>query len=548
MKYGLFSVKHCAACALFAGLSLAGVKTAVAQPDVTDFFQSALTCVLVEPLLADMPVESVYAQEGTTCAAAVPDESDRTYFTDTSCLTPLNFEATSLASHCDLLLDSDQLGEGAGVTTPVWTLSPGSRLDVGARPLDNVPQPYLQRLVYRNIDTDRGVCSLEMRVYANSPITVDDVTRPSLLALHGGSWSARGFGFFGLELTIPHYVEQGFVVYAPFYRLLGDSEGSAACNQASIQEIADDASAALDWVADNAVSYGSSPVPVVFGQSAGAHLATSLLVNEPERVAGAVLFYPPTDFTDFTLRAQQGLYTDEQGLGILERVLGVGANTADINASPIPENSFPIRIVEQGIEVPPVMMVHGMRDTLVEARQSVRLCDALSGRLLQAVDDEVNELATLREVIACGANSELHLISEGQHALDVCFADSPVSTDLCPSGSDASRAEVSSAIGEAAVFAASLSLSGADSTDNDGSSGSAGSGDNNAESGDDVIDMDSQSQSSGSGGGGIGYWWLIALSLCLIRKFKSVGREHVNCTVKQSNEKRSIPWLAIRSR
>jgi len=356
------TLSRCAAFALVAGVSFTGGKLAFAQTSLPDIFQSELTCALISPLLADMPVEPVYTLEGLDCTAVLPDDSDSIFFTDPTCLTPLDYETTSLASHCSLLADSDQLGEGAGITTPVWTLSPGSRLDVGARPLEGVVQPYLQRLIYRTINTDRGVCSLEMRVYATSPAVGNEQIKPSLLALHGGSWSARGFGFFGLELTIPHYVEQGFVVYAPFYRLLGDSEGSAACNQASILEVAEDASAALAWVAENAASYGSSSVPVVFGQSAGAHLATSLLVNEPENVAGAVLFYPPTDFT---------------------------------------------------------------------------------GETLQAVDVEVDEIATLREVIACGDDSELHLIREGQHALDVCFASSLLATDACPSGSNESRLELS---------------------------------------------------------------------------------------------------------
>lgn len=511
-------LSRCAAFALVAGISFTAGKLAVAQTSLPDIFESELTCALISPLLADMPVEPVYTLEGLDCTAVVPDDSDSIFFTDPTCLTPLDYQATSLTSYCSLLADSDRLGEGAGVTTPVWTLSPGSRLDVGARPLEGVVQPYLQRLIYRTINTDRGVCSLEMRVYAKSPAVGNEQIQPSLLALHGGSWSARGFGFFGLELTIPHYVEQGFVVYAPFYRLLGDSEGSAACNQASILEVAEDASAALAWVADNAASYGSSSVPVVFGQSAGAHLATSLLVNEPDRVAGAVLFYPPTDFTDFALRAQQGLYTDEQGLGILERVLGGVADTADINASPIPENSFPIRIVEQDIAVPPVMMVHGQQDTLVEARQSVRLCDALSGEMLQAVDVEVDEIATLREVIACGDDSELHLIREGQHALDVCFARSLLATDACPSGSNDSRLEVSATIAEATAFAARQSASVAVATGGsgagagDGSNDGAGDGSDDANGENAVEETENGSQVQSSSSGGVaGYWWLAIL-------------------------------------
>lgn len=440
------------------GALLVSAAPANAQElELKDIFQSVLTCALIEPVFAEMPVNPVYTQVSGDCSAVVPRSSDINYFTDATCQVPLLFESTTLLNHCGLLLNPDQLGEGIGISTPTWTISPGSRLDLGARSLDGIVQPYLQRQIYRTVDTPRGTCSLEMRIYADSPQPLNNETRPSLLALHGGSWSARGFGFFGLELTIPHYVQQGFVVYAPFYRLLGDSEGSPACNQSTIDQIADDASAALAWVEENASQYQSAPVPVVFGQSAGAHLATSLLVNEPDNVAGAILFYPPTDFTDFALRAQQGFYTDEQGLGILERVIGVEADLADISVSPIPENSFPVRIVEQAIDVPPVMMVHGMRDSLVEARQSVRLCDALAGRMLQEPDSEVDNIATLRQSIACGADSQLQLVREGQHALDVCIADTPLPTDLCPSGTSASRAEVSMAIGEAVAFAAILS-------------------------------------------------------------------------------------------
>ena len=494
-------------CALFAASNLLYSGIVTSQPSLIDKLESALTCVLVESLLAEMPVEPVYAQDGAVCAEVVPDESERNYFTDSSCLTPLDFEVTTLGSHCDLLLDPVDLGEGSGVNEPVWTLSPGSRLDVGARPLDGVIQPYLQRQIYTNIDTPRGVCSLEMRVYANSPVVSNELTRPSLLALHGGSWSVRGFGFFGLELTIPHYVQQGFVVYAPFYRLLDNEEGSAACNQATIMEIEEDASTALAWVADNAADYGSSTTPVVFGQSAGAHLATSLLVNEPEKVAGAVLFYPPTDFTDFTSRVQQGSYTDEQGLGILERVLGVSAEVADISVSPIPENSFPIRIVEQGIEVPPVMMVHGMQDSLVEARQSIRLCDALGGQMHRAYDDKVEGPPGLREIIPCGTDSEVQLIKEGQHALDLCIVSVFFPTDLCPSGSEDSRQEVSAAIADATLFAARVSASG----------GNGSGKKSSVEVGGDIAANDaaveSEAQSPFLERGGVDYWWLILLSI-----------------------------------
>lgn len=441
---------------------------AVAQqlPDIDDIFRNELACLLIEPLLADMQVSPVYEQ-ASGCRSVEPDDDpNAVYFLDESCQVPLAFEPTPLIDHCRVLVDSTGLGEGQGIEEPVWTLPPGTRIDVGARSLENLTQPYLQRQIYRTIETTAGTCSLEMRIYASRPSANDQnlsgepmPTQPSLLALHGGSWSARGFGFFGLELTIPHFVEQGFVVYAPFYRLLGNSEGSAACHDASIAEVVEDAQAALSWVQDHAAEFGSSEKPVVFGQSAGAHLAASLAVYDPERVAAAVLFYPPTDFTDFALRAQSGFYTNEQGLSILDRVLGIPADQVDINLSPVPENSFPQQILENDLSVPAMFIMHGMADELVEPRQSVRLCDALAGRELGQTDEPIDPVTAIREQIECGAESRLQLIREGQHALDICVEDAVVATDLCLSGSDASRQQVSLAIAEAVGFARSRTLS-----------------------------------------------------------------------------------------
>jgi len=438
---------------LIAACFMFSFNSALAQDDssLSSLFENTLTCLVVEPLLADANVQPLYQQTAEGCTAIIPnDDRASNYFSDASCLQAIDYAPTSLLSHCALLTDPSSLGEGDGLVEQQWTQSPGTRLDLGARSLDGVQQPYLQRSIYRTIESTRGTCQLEMRVYSPAPGVR---SQGSLLAFHGGSWSARGFGFFGLELTIPHFIDKGFVVYAPFYRLLGTSEGSDACNDASIVDVVDDAEAALTWVRENAQRFGSAAKPVVFGQSAGAHLAGSLAVNFPEDVAAGVLFYPPTDFTDFALRVREGYYTNSQGLSILDRVIGMSANEADLNVSPIPENSFPIRIVEEGLTLPPIFMLHGMQDDLVEARQPIRLCDALAGRELLPLDQDAPVLSGLSEVLDCGSESELHLIQEGKHALDVCVLDTRIPTDLCPSGSSASRSAVSAAIGVAGEFA-----------------------------------------------------------------------------------------------
>lgn len=426
---------------------------AIADDDIAigDIFRSELACRLIEPVFADMPVAPVFAMEGGACVATVP-ENNADYFTDAACTEPLAYQQTTLRDHCAVLLDNTGLGETTNDSVN-WTLPPGTRIDVGARPLTGVSQPYMQERLYREITTDRGTCRLAMRVYKSHPTASEE--RP-LLALHGGSWSARGFGFFGLEFTVPHFVAEGFTVYAPFYRLIDEKEGSPACHLADIEEVVSDASAALDWIQAESASYGDTGTPVVFGQSAGAHLAARLLLDRPDDVAGGVLFYPPTDFTDFVLRIRNGRYDNPTGLDILDSVIANDAASADLNATPIPENSLPIRIVEGGLQLPPMFLLHGVVDDLVEARQSVRLCDALAGRALIEAEQSISELSRLREVLSCGDDSTLQLIQQGQHALDVCIESTIIPTDLCLSGNEASRIEVANAIGDAARFANTL--------------------------------------------------------------------------------------------
>jgi len=448
---------RCAVALVISASSWLPFKAEAQSLDIKDILRSELACALLDPVFAEMPAAPLFTSTENGCEAAVPDSSRREYYLDETCLDPINFVPTDLVEHCALLLDSTGLGEGVGISGDQWTLPPGTRFDLGARSLENVQQPYLQRTIYRRVDTSAGQCALEMRVYSARPGLQNQ--RP-LIAFHGGSWSGRGFGFFGLELTIPHYIEKGFVVFAPFYRLLGDDEGSAACHNATISDIVSDANAALDWVKNEGSRFGVEGRPVTFGQSAGAHLAASLAIYRAEEISGAVLMYPPTDFTDFALRAMNGTYANEQGLGILRRVMQLDEdadiNEIDLSASPVPENSFPARIIEDGLRPAPMFMIHGLEDDLVEARQASRLCDALAGRELSPSDAAALAIDSLLETISCGDDSELQLIREGQHALDVCIADAVIPTDLCLSGSEASRLQVSNAIADASQFAIAI--------------------------------------------------------------------------------------------
>jgi len=471
---------------------------------VEDLLGTALGCSLAESERASMNIAPLYQVIDGQCMAVTPDGDSGGWFSDNQCESPVTYTRTNMQDYCLAASNRAQLGNGVGIRADSWTLTPGNQIDFGARSLDGVTQPYMQRLVYRQVETPRGRCDLEMRVYKSHPAATG---QRSMMALHGGSWSSRSFGFLGLELTIPHYVEQGFVVYAPFYRLLDDTDSSAACNQADFVDIVDDADVALDWVLDNASRFGSGGTPVVFGQSAGGHLALSLSVNRPTSVSGAVLMYPPTDFSDFLMRVQSGAYTNPQGLSILERVVGVPLNQASPASSLVDENSFPTRIATEGNDWPAMFIVQGSADALVEARQSVRLCDALAGRTLGAVDEEVGQANELRDVIACGTNSSpastLHLFQRGDHALDVCV--NPNVDELCLSGGAASRALVAQSISNAASFSvaayesvAPLGTDAGSDTDGGSDSGSTGSG------------------VSTGGGGSLDIMSLLALSVLLL--------------------------------
>lgn len=440
---------------LFIGFAFGVQAPAVAQLQdifsdelILDNLGSAVSCDLSARLKADMGVDSLYEFDGVQCNAVIPRDSGE-YFSDPACTMAVVFRPTRQQQFCADALDKENLGQGDdNPANDAWTLSPGTTYDIGAASLDGLQQPYRTSITYQTIDTTRGQCRLEMRIYKNDLRTPPNQQR-SMIALHGGSWSRRGFGAFGIEATVARYTAQGFVVFAPFYRLLSDYEGGA-CNGVSLAEITGDVETALDWVENNAARYGASGTPLVFGQSAGAHLALSLAVNHPQRIAASVLMYPPTDFTDFLSQVQSGDYTNSEGLGILEQVLGRSADQFDLNESPVPENSFPAIVSAQPTGYPPMLIMHGLADELVPARQSIRLCNALAGRELS----QNLEPGQLYASFSCGDRSELHLFKEARHALDVCLSSDGLLSATCLSGSEQSRQLVAVQMESAANWAA----------------------------------------------------------------------------------------------
>lgn len=268
----------------------------------------------------ELPLDAVpiYTLNGQVCEVADLSGPDgAAYFTDPLCSNEVAYAGTDENDFC-LTRFGDQaeylLGNATawvadpnqpndplpGVRSRPWTTIPSTRLDLGVLSLQDNRQPYIKQVHYKTISglpRGNGTCELEMRVY-KSDITEQNL-KP-LLAMHGGTWRHRGFSFFGLEASMSQFTERGFIVFAPFYRLVGDSDGNTECNGASWREVTADVSSALDWVRANGSALGASQSRVnLFGQSAGAHLAAWLAAHRPEDVHKALMFYAPTDAMEF---------------------------------------------------------------------------------------------------------------------------------------------------------------------------------------------------------------------------------------------------------
>ncbi len=490
---------------------------------LTQLLGTTLGCELSKELTIDLLANPLYSNDGGDCVAVGHTSlQNRDYFADAQCQQAVTFQNTPPQVFCSTALDKETLGDASGLpeSSSVWTLNPGNRYDLGAASLAGFTQPYMQRVTYKQVQTAAGMCELEMRIYKNN---LAESGQKSMLALHGGSWRARGFGFFGLEMSVPRFTDQGFVVFAPFYRLLDNKEGPAACNGASILEVVEDATDALQWVVDHAADFGAMDYPTLFGQSAGAHLAASVSVNKPDSVANTILYYPPTDFTEFALRVQDGSYTNEEGLGILEVVMGGDASTIDISASPVPENTLPPKVESDPDFFPPMFFLHGLADELVVATQSTRLCGALGGNIDAARDrDFWIQRPDLRSIVDCDQRgSEMHLIKEGDHALDVCPSSNVLLQDLCLSGSAASRVLVADSMASSARWASEI----ADQrlAERAGSAGTVESGSPQPTDStplENVTEADPES-GGGSGGGGLVLWLLLALAGLTVFRFSS---------------------------
>ncbi|NOX43242.1 MAG: alpha/beta hydrolase [Gammaproteobacteria bacterium] len=316
-------------------------------------FGSSLVCGAVKNYL-ELPLDTapLYTTNNGVCEAASTIEpgTGGGYFTGTDCLQEVAFKPEDIDEYCltHMSPGSKQLlGNAAAwpaetqVSDPIpaiksqaWTTVLSTRLDIGTLPKDTLQQPFMKRVNYKTIsNTGRGngVCELEMRIYKSA---INAENQPAILALHGGTWSSRGFAFLGLEAAVPSLVDQGFTVFVPFYRLAGDGDANPECNNAGWRDIISDTNDALAWVQSYGADFGTNNGPIsVFGQSAGAHLAIWLALDNAQDIDKVLALYPPVDTLDFIRSAQSDLDADITSFGLraFARLYGARNGASEIN-------------------------------------------------------------------------------------------------------------------------------------------------------------------------------------------------------------------------
>lgn len=189
--------------------------------------------------------------------------------------------------------------------------------------------------------------------------------RPAIVQIHGGGWII-GFKERQAMPLMRHLAANGWVVFNVDYRL------SPA---ATWPDHLVDCKAAVAWVRQHAADYGIDPTFVaVTGGSAGGHLATMLALTANDSryqhgfpdadtsVQVAVPFYGVYDWTN-----RSGQFGPELHRDILEPMVV----KAFVDEAPeVFAEASPIILVERAIDtgqtldVPPMLVIHGDRDTL----------------------------------------------------------------------------------------------------------------------------------------------------------------------------------------
>ena len=184
------------------------------------------------------------------------------------------------------------------------------------------------------------------------PQEVPRVRRPLVVFWHGGRWSSgdkADYRFVGAALA-----ELGYVVVIPNYRHY---------DQVKMPGFMDDAARAALWAAAHGGQYGADPARFyLMGHSAGAHMAALVTLDSryfastglpAPPIAGVIGLSGPYDFLPLREADVQDMFGPPQNY----------------------PNSQPVNFVRS--DSPPMLLVHGLKDTTVSPNNSRSLAAAL---------------------------------------------------------------------------------------------------------------------------------------------------------------------------
>ncbi len=184
---------------------------------------------------------------------------------------------------------------------------------------------------------------------------------PLVIFAHGGGWIT---GFKRQPNNISWYRflnSQGFAVASIEYR---------KASYAKIDDIISDYSQAIEFLRENASQLGlDSNKVILMGLSAGGHLALyyaarkSFLNSLSKSIKAVVAFYAPCDLSD--------LLSEEVTSFFARFALVTTVKTLPSRNSAICAHYSPITWVNSSM--PPVFLVHGLRDSVVPAKSSIKM-------------------------------------------------------------------------------------------------------------------------------------------------------------------------------
>jgi acetyl esterase/lipase len=195
---------------------------------------------------------------------------------------------------------------------------------------------------------------------------------PLVVFMHGGGWLRGDRSMVSPAFAswrpgpLARLAAAGFAVASVDYRLSGEARFPAQL---------EDVSAAVEWLTGQAEEYGFDPGRIVlWGESAGAHLAALLALGSPGRpVRGVVDWYGPADLAALDGQVgAAGALTDDP-LDTREARL-LGAPVAEVPE--LARAASPISHVRAG--APPFLIAHGTADRAVPFSQSEALAAALA--------------------------------------------------------------------------------------------------------------------------------------------------------------------------